>query len=185
MEKIMKYKKYIIFGAAIIFMLIVSILIYNGVNTDKMVNKGIYKVKYKVSQNDKWSKYSRNGITSGNMKDAIKNIDIKIKNSKKGSIYYSVYTGSWSDQIFQSTDLKKEITGIKIGITGSLYKKYSVCYRTYNKKDKWLNWTCDSNTSGNKEEPVTAIEIKIIPKKAVKFDYLKDYNKVKDSNKNF
>ena len=185
MEKIKEYKKYIILGVAIICMLIISILIYNNVNTDKMVNKGIYKVKYKVSQNDKWSKNSKNGITSGNKKDAIKGIDIKIKNNKKGNIFYSVYTDSWSDQLSESTLSKKEIKGIKIGVTGSLYKKYSVCYRTYNKKDKWLNWTCDSSVSGNKEEPVTAIEIKIIPKNSVKFDYLKDFNKVKDTNKNF
>ena len=59
----------------------------------------------------------------------------------------------------------------------SLNKKFDICYRTYNKKDKWLSWTCNGNISGNINENITALEIKIIPKNIVKYDWLKDYNK--------
>lgn len=168
----------------IILLAIGFIYVIKNVTSDGMNNKGIYKISYRT-YTDKWSSYQKNGNTSGNTKDKINDIEIKIKNNKKGGIYYSVYTDDWSPQIFDYNKVGKDIKGIKIGLTGSLYKKYSVCYRTYNKKDKWLNWTCDSSISGNEEEPITAIEIKIIPKKSVKFDYLKDYNKVSISSKNF
>ena len=103
-----------------------------------------------------------------------------------GRIFYNVYTNKWSEQNYQAMDENvKKIYGLKIGISNTLRKKYDVCYRTYNKKDKWLNWICDGDISGNKKEPITALEIKIIPKKVIKFDYLKDYNKNLEANKNF
>jgi len=79
----------------------------------------------------------------------------------------------------------RQIFGLKMKVSNLLHNKYDICYRTYNKKDKWLNWTCNGEIAGNKEEPITALEIKIIPKGTVKFDYLKDYNKKIDSSKNF
>ena len=65
--------------------------------------------------------------------------------------------------------------GIRILNAASFLKNYDVCYRTYNKKDKWLNWTCNGSITGNINENITAIEIKTIPKKIIKSDYLKDY----------
>ena len=185
MKFIKKYKTYIIIGAIILLVLVASILIFNKLNTDRMNNKGIYNVKYRVSQNNKWSKYSKNGLTVGDKETPIQNLEIKIK-TDKGYAYYNAYTSDWSEQKYKAMDENsRQIFGLKMKVSNLLHNKYDICYRTYNKKDKWLNWTCNGEIAGNKEEPITALEIKIIPKGTVKFDYLKDYNKKIDSSKNF
>ena len=168
----------------LIFVICITLFFaFNG-NNDGMINKNILDVTYRTYTKD-WTKYTKNGITSGNKVDPIQDIEIKIKDSDKGKLYYSVYTSSWSDQIYDYTNIGNEIKGIKIGLSDTYYRKYDVCYRTYNKEDKWLNWTCNSKISGNKKESITAIEIKIIPKNIVKFDYLKDFNKNLDTSKGF
>lgn len=185
MENIKKYKNKIIFGIIVILMLIISMIIFYKYDNDGMNNSGIHNVKYKISQNDEWTKYSKNGMVVGNKENPIQNLSIKM-NETDGRIFYNVYTNKWSEQNYQAMDENvKKIYGLKIGISNTLRKKYDVCYRTYNKKDKWLNWICDGDISGNKKEPITALEIKIIPKKVIKFDYLKDYNKNLEANKNF
>ena len=162
----------------IILLLVICIVgIVKKVTSDGMNNKGIFRVSYRTYTN-KWNSFKRNGKTSGNKKDKISDIEIKIKNTKKGNLFYSVYTDSWSDQFNNYSKIGKDIKGIRVGLFGSLNNKYSVCYRTYNKKDKWLNWICDYGISGNIDETVTAVEVKIIPKKSIKFDYLKDFNKL-------
>ena len=184
MEILKKYKKYIILCVAILIMLGISIFIYHRFTNDGMNNKNIYSVKYRVYQNGKWSKYAQNGMTVGDKEHPIQNIQFKYKN-EKGKILFDIYdTDNWISfaEGFVNAD---EVDGIAIKLTNVLKKKYEICYRTYNKKDKWLNWTCNSEISGNKEEPITAIEVKIIPKKAIKFDYLKDFNKTLETKKNF
>lgn len=184
MNFIKKNKNRIVVGVIILLTLIVSMIIFYSFDNDGMNNSGIYNVKYKVNQNG-WTKYSRNGMTAGDKKTPIQNLEIKAKD-KDGSIYYEIYTSKWSEQNYNATkNNSNQIYGIRINTSNKLYKKYDVCYRTYNNKDKWLNWTCKGNISGNKEEPITAIEIKIIPKDVVKFDYLRDFNKVLESEKNF
>ena len=150
-----------------------------------MKNKGIYNVKYRVYQNGKWTKYSKNGMTIGDKEHPIQNIEFKY-NKEKGLINYFLYTDDWSEQIYGSLESNaKKIYGIKIGDSNVLYKKYDICYRTYNKKDKWLNWTCNGEISGNAKEFITAIEIKLIPKNSVKKDYLKNYSNNMRTRKNF
>lgn len=158
-----------------IIIIIGLIIIFAEKNNDGMSNEGILKINYRTYTNY-WNKYSKNGVTSGNKKDFIKDIDIKIDKTNKGSLFYEVYTDKWSDQINDYTQIGTEINGIKIGLSDTLYRKYDVCYRTYNNKDKWLNWTCNFTVSGNIDKTITAIEIKVIPKNSIKFDYLKDYN---------
>ena len=184
--KILSNKKTIFIGALVLIGLVASIiLIYNITNNDGMNNKNIYNVKYRVYQNGKWTKYSKNGMTVGDKKNPIQNIEFKL-DTKKGNIYYYAYTNDWTEQLYKSIDKNVDnIYGIKIDRSDVLYKKYEVCYRTYNNKDKWLNWTCNGEISGNEEEPITAIEVKIIPKKVIKFDYLKDYNNPLESKKGF
>ena len=183
------YNKYKIFIAIILaVVLVVGVVLFIVItrkNTDGMNNKDIFNVKYKVYQNGKWSKYTKNGMTIGDKEHPIQNIEFKY-NEDKGGIFIETYTNEWSGQEHNvlSKNLEK-IYGIKILTSNVLYKKYNICYRTYNKKDKWLNWTCSEEISGNKEEPITAIEVKLIPKKVIKFDYLKDFNEVLESNKNF
>ena len=185
MKIIKKYKNRIILGIIVLLTLILSMVLFFKFDNDGMSNSGIYKIKYRVSQNDAWTKYTRNGMTIGNKENPIQNIELKI-NEKKGKVYYYTYTNNWSEQTFGSLkDDAKKIYGLKINTSDVLHKKYDICYRTYNKKDKWLNWACNGEISGNKEEPITAVEIKIIPKNVVKFDYLKDFNKTLEKNKNF
>lgn len=185
MKNILKYKNQIILGSIVLLVLIVSLIVLSKLDTDGMRNYGIYNVKYKVYQNGKWTKNSKNGMTVGDKKNPIQNISISVK-QKFGRINYYTYTNDWSDQMFESSrENYNQIYGLKFNLTNTLYKKYSICYRTYNKKDEWLNWACDGEISGNKEEPITALEIKIIPKGGLKFDYLKDYNKKIITSNNF
>ena len=185
MKIIKKYKIRIVIGAVILLGLIASMLIFNKLNSDRMNNNKIYNVKYKVYQNGKWSKNKKNGLTVGDKENPIQNLEIKIK-TDKGYAYYIAYTTDWSEQNYKAMDKNsKQIYGFKMNTSNTLHKKYNICYRTYNKKDKWLNWACNSEISGNAEEPITALEIKIIPKGAVKFDYLKDFNKTLETSKNF
>lgn len=184
MELIMKNRSRMIVGIIILLALIISLIIFYKLDTDGMNNSGIFTIKYRVYQDD-WSRYSKNGMTAGDKENPIQNLDIKI-NEKQGLVYYNTYTNKWSEQNYKaSTDNANQIFGIKINTSNVLHKKYDICYRTYNKKDKWLNWTCNGGLSGNNEEAITAIEIKMIPKGTVKFDYLKDYNKTLETNKNF
>ncbi len=185
MKIINKYKNQLVIGAITILALIASMIIFYKLDNDGMNNYGIYNVKYKVYQNNKWSKSSRNGIEIGDKINPIKNIEISTKENE-GKVYFYTYTNEWSEQTFiKGENNEKDISGIKMKLSDKLYKKYKVCYRTYNKKDKWLNWACSGEISGNKKEPITAIEIKIIPKNSVKFEYLKDYNKVLNNSENF
>ena len=185
MKYIKENKKSIILIIIIAIVTIVSMFAIIKLNTDGMNNYGVYNIKYKIFQNGKWSKFSKNGITVGDKENPIQNISISAK-QRKGRIYYYTYTNDWSDQIFETPkDNSNQISGLKFNLSDTLYKKYSICYRTYNKKDKWLNWTCDGEISGNKEEPITALEIKIIPKGSLKFDYLKDFNKTINASNNF
>lgn len=185
MKKIQKFKNYIAIGAIIILLIIASMIVINHINSDGMNNSGIYNVKYRVYQNNKWSNYSKNGMVVGDKKNPIQNIEFSIKQNK-GRIYYYTYTNDWSNQIFDVSENNiNQIYGLKINVTDVLYKRYMVCYRTYNNKDKWLNWSCSGDINGNSEEPITAIEVKIIPKYGNLFDYLKDYNKKLKAKKNF
>lgn len=192
-EFIKKNYKITILITVVVALIIFSIIfLVSKINSDGMSNTGILKVSYK-SYSNKWESWKKNGVTSGNKIDPIKDLNIKIKKTKKGSIYYSVLTDvdenfkemeGWSNQLYSYTKIDKNIKAIRIGLTSSLSKKYDVCYRTYNDTNKWLNWTCNYNISGNKNKDIKAIEIKIIPKNAVKFDYLKNYNESNEIESN-
>lgn len=185
MKNIKKYKNQIILGVIVLLVLVGALLIFFKLDTDGMNNNGIYYVKYKVYQNGSWSRNSKNGITVGDKENPIQNISISA-NKRNGRIYYYTYTNDWSDQTYDvAKENSNQLYGLKINTSNLLHKKYMICYRTYNKKDKWLNWSCDGEINGNKEEPITALEMKIIPKNGIKFDYLKGYNKKIEKNINF
>ena len=185
MKKILKYKNKILVLIIILLILITSLILFYKLDNDGMNNYNIYNIKYKVYQNNKWSNKEKNGITIGDKENPIQNISISVKD-KEGRVYFSTYTNNWSKQIYdEQKENSSEIYGVKFNTTNTLHRKYKICYRTYNKKDKWLNWSCEGIINGNKEEPITAIEIKIIPRNGIKFDYLKNYNEALDANKNF
>ena len=168
----MKKSKTIIF-----FIILLVIVIGLCILTKHMVNKipSVYYRTYTKEQG--WSKWVKDGKTSGNQKDNILNIQIKFKKSNK-DIIYSLYNDKWSESYNVSSKVSnKEIKALKISLMDNFYKKYDIYYRTYNNDNKWLEWTSNYQISGNKDKNISAIEIKMIPKNALESDYIKDFNK--------
>ena len=189
MKSIGKKKLILIIVTAIILVTLIVIIV-NKFNNDGMENSGILNVYYRTYTKEKgWSKWSKNGITSGNKKDNILNIEVKVKKKEKGLVVYRVYTinEDWSEEEYSIENKMKEatITGIKMGLTDTIGKKYSICYRTYNEESKWYNWACDGQASGNKEKEMKAIEIKVVPINVVYRDYLKDYKNASIKSEGF
>ena len=183
-------KKYIVLVLVIICLFIIAISFLK--DSDGMENSGINKISYRTyTKENGWSKWSKNGIISGNKTNPIRKIEIKIRG--KDGYVYSTYSAEkkWSD--IQSSDSNtiiedgNDLKAIKMSLYYGSSKYYDLCYRTYNKKNKWLEWNCDNNgISGNANENITAIEFKMIPNKVVKNEYLKDYNLNKNpTNLNF
>ena len=175
MKEFFKSKKVII---PIIFfiVLIVSTIVFVNNKNDGMKNIGDVSIYYRTfTSKNGWSKWSRNGITSCNIDaDSIKNIEIKIKTKQKNDFSYSIYTKEkgWTED----NTGKYGINALKLDLYGTFSNKYDVCYRTYNKKDKWLDWSCNYTINGNALEHITALEVKIIPKRVIKKEYLKDFS---------
>lgn len=186
-KEIFKNKKVLISLAVTVLIIIFIIFIFNNRN-DGMSNTNKVSIYYKTYSNGKWSHWSKDGLTSGKYNQDIENIKIKVKTKLNGYVFYNTYSnGKWSKDLESDSKTKNQkIQGLSFENMDTLYNGYNVCYRTYNKKDKWLEWTCNGETSGNIKENITALEIKIIPKNVNKYEWLKDYNKtLKDSNKGF
>ncbi len=181
--KYSKNKK-IFIGVFISFVIIIFlVLVFNNLKNDGMQQAGIFNVYYRTYTNeDGWSRWSKNGMTSGNIKKSynIKNIEFKIGMFSKGSFSYTVYNkkNGWLSRLSNSQKMKNQnFSAIRFSPDTKIDKKYQICYRTYNKKDKWLEWTCGKDAiSGNKNENISGIQIKIIPKDVIKNEYLKDYD---------
>lgn len=150
----------------IIFLLFLACLFLHN---DGMSQSGIANIHYKVYKKNSWSINSKNGMTSGNKKDAIKKIKIKMKDDLPIIEYYN--NNKWS----KKNDENQKVYAFRIINSSEFLMKYDLCYRSYNKKNKWLNWACNSEPSGNLKEPILAVEIKAIPKNVVKSDYLRAY----------
>ena len=154
----------------IFFILVIVLFISNSFDVEK---RGIKTVEYRVyTKENGWSKWAKNGNSSGNKKDNILKIEIKTKADSNVSTQY--FDGkNWNSK----TD-NKSINAISFSNMYSFAEKYSMCYRTFNKKNGWMNWTCsddNDNISGNSKETITAIQVKIIPKNVVLNDYLEGY----------
>ena len=181
-------KKKIILIVAIILVTILLVLLSRTRSNDGMENSGILNVYYRTyTKENGWSKWSKNADTSGNQKDSIQNIEVKVGVKKQGVITYNIYNkdGWTSNHTIDSKIENKNIKAIKLASTENINKKYNICYRTYNDEDKWLHWTCDGEISGNKDKIIKAIEIKIVPRGAVLEDYLKDYCESETISKGF
>lgn len=180
-------KKVYIISGIILFCIVIMLLLKIFSKNDGMEKAGINNVKYRTySKSSGWSKWSKNGVTSGNYNDPIKAIEIKI-NGNAGFLYsyynekdgWSDVTESFADSLdsYDTIKSKNNIKAIKLALFYNSSVKFDLCYRTYNKKNKWLEWNCDTDgISGNKKENMTALQIKMIPENVVKNEYLKDYN---------
>lgn len=175
-KKVLSKKEFCLLIVALLVLVssLINLIIFNINNSNKVT------VCYRTyTKENGWTKWYKNGETSGNKKDEILNIQVKAKTNKKGKIGYRLFNNKnkWSEEYSFGDKLNANvINGIKIGSTEDIYKKFDVCYRTYNEKNKWLEWTCNGYPSGNKKEKIKAIEIKVLKKGSLKYDYLKNYN---------
>lgn len=192
MKKLTKKRKKYIYILTFILLLFMFILTLQ-IKTDGMKSAREANVYYRVyTKENGWSRWSKNGLTIGNKKNSILNVQIKTKSKYSGITSYKIYNGDWSkyyDSKTEEGNYKKiknsNIKAIKIFNDSELRKKYQICYRTYNKTNKWLNWVCEDEISGNINENITAIEIKQIPNNVIKNEYLKGYDLVEISNIGF
>ena len=158
-----KNKKFLAIFSLIVFTLLFCLY----TNHNNIEKNGIKTIKYRTYSNEKWSLWSKNGKKI--KKDTnIKKIEIRTKIDAPTIFYY--YDNKW-----HTTNSNNDIYGIRIINTANVLKKYSFCYRTYNKKDGWLNWACNGEKSGNINSKIENIQIKIIPKGVIKDDFLHDY----------
>lgn len=163
-------KKNILISIIIILIFIFSIS--NFFLNDHMEQKGIKNVYYKTyNKNKGWTSWTKNGLTSGNKKNKIENIKIKMFGEETT---IKIYNG----KKWKNLENNSPIYGVMLQNSANIFKNYEVCYRTYNDNDKWLNWICNyGEVSGNSKYNVKAIQIKVIPKGVVRNDYLKNYDK--------
>lgn len=176
-KKIGKKKMLLILAFILIIIFILFLVIAKPFENDKMENAGIKNIKYRVYTKDGWSKWTKNGITAGDKKHKIKNVQIKVsfKNNDSKLDYYLYNNGKWVSDLDIKNNLKN-IRGFKLAFMDQkLMKKYNICYRTHTKNSNWLNWSCDGATNGIINEDINALEIKIIPKNVIMRNYLKDY----------
>jgi hypothetical protein len=161
--------KYLIITAIVVLTIcFIFLIIYNVALKNKV---SVYYTTY-TKEND-WSKWSKTANTSGNEFD-ITNIEIKVK---KNSSYPTVLVykkGKWTKTGKESTN---EIKGLQIVDTAELLQRYELCYRTYNKKNKWMDWECDGKYSGNSNYSIKKIEIKYISRNDLRYEVVKDYTK--------
>lgn len=182
-----KVKK-IVFLVAIILIIVVSIIAFiNYFNNDGMKRTKGISIYYKTyTDEDGWSKWSKNGVTSGDQVHKIKNIEVKIKSKDKGKVLYKAYINDkWGNDLYNVLPKNNNINGVEIMATDIINRKYNICYRTYNKKDKWFEWSCDGDMNGNSQENITALEVKMVIKGAPLEDYLKDYYENEIKSKGF
>lgn len=157
----------------LILVLLVIIIIDKTTNDGMKQTKGI-KIYYRTYTKEKgWSSWSKNGVTSGNGEYEISKIEVKTKIRNTYNLIQYYKDGKWIDA--KNDNSESKIYGIQISSMENALKKYDLCYRTYNDKNKWMDWVCDNTYSGNKESAVRKIEIKYIPKGIIKYQYLKDY----------
>lgn len=175
--------KMIITGLIVIAVVIIFICIINKFKTDGMQQNENTKVFYRTYTNNGWSKWVKDGITSGDKKNAIKGLQIKIKSKENGNVIFSCfYDKEWSKNYHSDEKCeskKNDMTGLKINVSDKIYDSQTIFYRTYNEKDGWLKWETQSKSAGTgiDNKPITAIEIKVVPRSAYYADFLRDYNK--------
>ena len=162
----MSNKRKAIIGIVVLIIIIlislISIYLYNKTN--------VRGLQYRIYNEDGWSKWYTSNQIAGESNKRIAAIEIKIDSEKSGHILYNTY--STSDD-FEDNDTydgetagnsKDSISGIKITLSDDLYDNYDLYYRTYNKKDEWLDWTTDYKISGDKDVDIEKIQIKFINK---------------------
>lgn len=170
----------------IIFIVCVIIIIFGLVMIKYFkTDSNEYKISYRIyDKRNGWSKWYKNGETSGDGENAIQNIEIRIK-SKDGNVECEMYSNAkWTSTSNEKTKFK-DVYGLRMHITSKLYKDYNIFYRTFNKNDKWLEWAYNNEISGNIDKPITKVQIRVLKKDTSLEDYLKDYYLNEKKSKGF
>ena len=185
LKRFLKRKK---IGLIILFFFLVAFLALIFItkinNKDSINTKGI-SLYYRVYTEDGYSKWYKNGQIAGYNNKKILGFEAKVESDYNGNIYYNTFgidnnfddNDAFNGEL--SGDKKNNIYAIKIGITDDLYTNYKLFYRTYNKKDGWLDWASVNQISGDNEVNIEKIQIKI-----VSIDDKEDFN-ITNSSKGF
>ena len=113
------------------------------------------------------------GATAGTFgKKGLRKLRAKLVNvGVTGSIVYRAYTskGGWTKKASNGKTLsagKRNITAIKIALTGDVAKRYDVYYRTYFKGFGWLGWTKNNKQAGTRSTfgHIGAVQVKLVAK---------------------
>lgn len=176
-------KNLIVKIVSMIAIIVIFNFIYVLVNNDK----SIVNVYYRAKVNNKYTNWSKNGKSINNDK-TIEDLNIKLSSTKEGNVLCKLANkkGEFIDIHYTNSKSFDGVYATRIYLSRVLEKKYDICYRTYNQKDKWLDWACNGEISGNKKYKVRNIKIKIIPKNVLKSEYLEEYKKnIKGKSKGF
>lgn len=182
----------LLIGIIVVAAIIIFICIVNSFKTDGMQQNINTKVYYRTYTTEKgWSKWVKDGITSGDKKNSIKGLQIKINSKDAGNVVFSCYYDKeWTDYYHNNEKCEsktKDMTGVKINVSDKLYDSQTIFYRTYNSKDGWLKWETQNKSAGAgiESKPINAIEIKVVPRSAYYADFLRDYNKENKQSSEF
>ena len=188
-----KIKKTIsIYKKEIVLMIIaIGLLLFSLANLIIINYKKNYvpTIMYRTYTKEKgWTKWSKNGDSSGDGVNPILNIEIKVKANIPALINYEIYQNNkWRVVEFLGKKNKiknNEIYAIKSVLTSDVENEYEIFYRTC-VKDKCYGWGNSLTISGNKKKPITKIQMKILSKKSKVNDMIKDYKKSEKISEGF
>ena len=164
-------KKKISFILLLTITILISVILIIFIANNNLFNASDkYQLRYRVYTENGWSEWYKDGQTCGEKNNSIKAIEVEIKADKKGNVLYNVYSevDSFKDNDSYNGEtagnMKNSIYGVRLSLSDELYKKYNIVYRTYNKKDGWLDWTTDYRISGDNGVNIEMLEIKLLNK---------------------
>ena len=166
---VLKDKKKLAIILSIILGLFIVFLVTYNINN----NASVYYRTY--SKEKGWTSWVKNGQVSGKKGCAITAIQIKVKSTSNGNVFYDGYTvkDKWINKNKNNGQTlgnkKDELRGIQVLITDTMLRKYNVYYRTHNKKNGWMAWAINSEMSGNGKYSIDQIQI-VVKDKKEKFD---------------
>ena len=186
MEKLKNKKLWIIMASITIVIIILLVLFLPKLKMDGLENDSKIKFYYRTHSKSGWSKWSYNGVTSGVDKTSIDGIQFKNRTRLSGEVYIRTHNKTkWQDLDCtnkEKCEYKTNVDGIKASLTGIIDKNYDIYYRVHTKKHGWLTWISNGEGAGINNDEIDKIQIKIIPKYAFLYDYLKGYEKDKNTN---
>lgn len=163
----MNKKNKIVIGL-VIFILIILIVTFGIISRNNEAKKS--KLFYRVYTEDGWSSWYSNNQVAGEKNKKITAIEVKVNTKEIGSVLYNTYSevDDFNDNNSYNSetagDKKHGIYGVKIFLTEELYNNYNIYYKTYNKKDGWLDWSSDNKISGDNGVDIEQIQIKLLNK---------------------